>query len=293
MLGLGDWASTRTLLWDRMPDGPFRELIERAYSKRGGARVGRAADFGGRTVLFSRLVFHLESPAGIVFPKVAGPEGIMRCRESTLWRAYAGHVLDAFGLRDVPPPPVPSITLSVRRRSASKNVGRVFADEAALARVLDEANAVESRVVDLGTLSFGEQLKLLRSTNVLVGAHGAALMHVIFLADEAVLLEIHPSYRLDRHFRLAARMAGRLYLPLRTTQPVACSGSSDAIPVDAGEFRAALDGAVRLARSFDDGVSECGLRCDARVLALDKGNDGHYKPGDRKAQPLSTVFPCH
>ena len=217
----------------------------------------------------------------------------MRCRESTLWRAYAAHVLDAFGLRDVPPPPVPSVTLSVRRRSASKNVGRVFADEAALARVLDEANAIESRVVDLGTLSFGEQLKLLRSTNVLVGAHGAGLMHVIFLADEAVLLEIHPSYRLDRHFRLAARMAGRLYLPLRTTQPVSCSGSSDAIPVDTGEFRNALDGAVRLARSFDDGVSECGLKCDARVLALDKGNDGHYKPSDRKAQPLSTVFPCH
>ena len=75
VLGLGDWASTRTLLWDRMPDGPLRELVARAYSKRGGARVGRAADFGGRTVLFSRLVFHLESPAGIVFPKVAGPEG--------------------------------------------------------------------------------------------------------------------------------------------------------------------------------------------------------------------------
>ena len=108
-----------------------------------------------------------------------------------------------------------------------------------------------------------------------------------------MLLEIHPSYRLDRHFRLAARMAGRLYLPLRTTQPVSCSGSSDAIPVDTGEFRNALDGAVRLARSFDDGVSECGLKCDARVLALDKGNDGHYKPSDRKAQPLSTVFPCH
>ena len=139
----------------------------------------------------------------------------MRCRESTLWRAYAAHVLDAFGLRDVPPPPVPSVTLSVRRRSASKNVGRVFADEAALARVLDEANAIESRVVDLGTLSFGEQLKLLRSTNVLVGAHGAGLMHVIFLADEAVLLEIHPSYRLDRHRPLCWAVDVQLHEPAR------------------------------------------------------------------------------
>ena len=114
---------------------------------------------------------------------------------------------------------------------------------------------------------------------------------VIFLADEAVLVEIHPSYRLDRHFRLACRMAGRQYMPLRTTQAVSCSGSSDAIPVDVKEFRAALDGAVRLARSFDDGVSECGLRCDPRVLALDKGNDGHYGR-DQKGKALSTTFPC-
>ena len=150
-----------------------------------------------------------------------------------------------------------------------------------------------ARDVDFNVLSFEDQIEIDATTDVMIGPHGAGLMHVIFLADEAVLLEIHPSYRLDRHFRLAARMAGRLYLPLRTTQPVSCSGSSDAIPVDTGEFRNALDGAVRLARSFDDGVSECGLRCDARVLALDKGNDAHYKKGESKGKPLSTVFPCH
>jgi len=115
------------------------------------------------------------------------------------------------------------------------------------------------------------------------------LMHVLFLAEEAVLLEIHPSYRLDRHFRLAARMAGKIYLPLRSTQPVTCKGTSDAVPVDAGEFRRALDAAVRLARSFDDGVAECGLSCDARVLALDSGNAKFLPPG---ARPLATRFPC-
>ena len=146
-----------------------------------------------------------------------------------------------------------------------------------------------SEVVALASLRFEDQIRKMRSTNVLVGAHGAGLMHVLFLADEAVLLEIHPSYRLDRHFRLAARMVGALYLPLRTTGPVSCRGTSDAITVDAAEFRAALDGAVRAARSFDDGVSECGLTCDARILALDESNAGHLPPG---AKGLSTKFPC-
>jgi hypothetical protein len=44
-------------------------------------------------VLFERLVWHLESPAGIVFPKVGGPTGLMRCHRSTLWDQFRAHVL--------------------------------------------------------------------------------------------------------------------------------------------------------------------------------------------------------
>ena len=59
-----------------------------------------------------------------------------------------------------------------------------------------------------------------------IGAHGAGLMHVMFMAEEGVLVEIHPSYRLDRHFRLASRMSGKIYLPMRTTGQVSCRGGS-------------------------------------------------------------------
>jgi len=114
----------------------------------------------------------------------------------------------------------------VRRRTGGKNTGRVFADEAALEAVLKRGNAMTSEVVDLGSLTFEAQIAKMRGTSVLVGAHGAGLMHALFLADEAVLLEIHPSYRLDRHFRLAARMAGKVYMPLRSTRPVTCKGTS-------------------------------------------------------------------
>ena len=39
------------------------------------------------------------------------------------------------------------------------------------------------------------------------------LMFVMFAADEAVLVELHPSYRQDRHFRHAARMTGKIAYP--------------------------------------------------------------------------------
>lgn len=272
---------TQTVLWDRHPDA-FIDLI-RAFGP-----VRRPSDFGGR-VLFKKLIFHLESPAGIIFPKVAGPKGIMRCRESSLWLGFVDFILKSHNLKDVAPPDVPSVMLSVRRRTEKKNVGRVFADEQGLINVLRKGNAMRYEVVDLGTLSWRDQLAKIRRTNVLIGAHGAGLMHVIFLADEAVLLEIHPSYRLDRHFRLAARMTGKIYMPMRSTGNVKCHGTSDSIPVDAAEFERAVDAALRVARSFDDGVAECGLVCDVRVLALDPSSQP-YLPHNAKA--LSTRFPC-
>ena len=53
-------------------------------------------------------------------------------------------------------------------------------------------------IVDLSDLTFAQQLKLVRESNILVGVHGAGLMHIMFAAEEAVLVEIHPSYRQDR-----------------------------------------------------------------------------------------------
>ena len=35
---------------------------------------------------------------------------------------------------------------------------------------------------------------------------------------QAILVELHPSYRQDRHFRHAARMTGKIYMPLRSQQ---------------------------------------------------------------------------
>jgi hypothetical protein len=88
-------------------------------------------------------------------------------------------------------------------------------------------------------------------------------------------------------------MSGKHYMPMRSLEQVTCQGSSDNVPVNAAEFREALDGAVRLARSFDDGLSECGLVCDMGILALDAAHDDMYaKLGLVKAAKPNTEFPC-
>ncbi|GMI20910.1 hypothetical protein TrRE_jg3599 [Triparma retinervis] len=236
------------VLFDRMPDGPFKEMIDKAYSE--GGRSRRKEDFGGEKVTFKRLVFHLESPAGIIFPKigVVGGKKQLVCRDSYLWHGYRERVLRAFDLWDVPPPRVPTITMVVRKRTPSKNVGRIMSNEDSISAVIAECSFCVHRVLDLATLSYREQLSAVRGTNVLVGVHGAGLMNAVFLAEEAVLIEVHPHYRMDRHFRIASRMTGKIYMPMRTKKRVTCQGSSDNVEVDEEEFRNVLDGAIRLAR---------------------------------------------
>jgi hypothetical protein len=73
-------------------------------------------------------------------------------------------------------------------------------------------------------------------------------MRSLAWCNQAVLVEIHPSYRQDRHFRHASRMTGKLYLPMRSTQRETCVGSSDTITVPIDEFQRTMDGALRLAR---------------------------------------------
>lgn len=290
-LGLSK-QSTDIVLFDKNPDGPFFELIQNAFTTPS-SPLKRAKDFKGETVTFKKVVWHLESPAGIVFPKVADNSGL-GCRDGFLFHKYRERVLRGFDLWDVPPPSVPSLTLIPRYRTAEKNVGRVLANEKEVVSVMEECVLCDVRVADLGSMTFREQLKTIRGSNVIVGVHGAGLMNILFAPEEAVLLEMHPNYRLDRHFRHAARMSGKNYMPLRSTQQVTCQGSSDNVPIPIGDFRNAIDGAVRLARSFDDGLSECGLVCNLDVLALDAKHDGDFKRlGIVKPSNPKPRFPCH
>lgn len=282
-------SAMRVVLFDNHLDGPYTDLIKAAYSPN--FPISRISDFGHRKVLFKRLVFHLESPAALIFPKVANPDPL-KCHSTSLFQEYRKYILQSFHLLDVHPPAIPSVTLSLRNRTPQKNVGRVLANEQEVVNVLKEGNMMNFQVIDGGAMSFRKQLEIIRSTNILVGVHGAGLMNIMFAADEAILIEVHPSYRQDRHFRHAARMTGKIYMPIRSRERESCQGSSDNVRIPIDEFRRTLDGALRIARSFDDGVSECGLVCPSEILAMDSRLDKFYKTSERKGTPVNTQFPC-
>lgn len=110
-----DVSEQQVLIMDKMPNTQYTELLHRAFAPQHG--VHRHHKYAGQKVMFKKMIFHLESPASLIFPETStmGPQV---CRDSTLFDAYRRHVLHAFDLLDVSPPPVPTASLILRHRTA-------------------------------------------------------------------------------------------------------------------------------------------------------------------------------
>eukprot|EP01094_Clydonella_sp_ATCC50884_P025510 TRINITY_DN6730_c0_g1_i2.p3 TRINITY_DN6730_c0_g1~~TRINITY_DN6730_c0_g1_i2.p3 ORF type:complete len:150 (-),score=36.26 TRINITY_DN6730_c0_g1_i2:106-555(-) len=79
---------------------------------------------------------------------------------------------------------------------------------------IEEANIIE---VDFANMSMKEQLEVVAGTDVLVGVHGAALTHLLFLSPSATVLEFvvsHPEM-INDHFRDLAKWTSRSYVQRR------------------------------------------------------------------------------
>ena len=155
-----DLKKQQVMLFDKFSNGPYFDLIKKAFSPN--YDVIDHIYYGRKKVKFTKLIFHLESPAGLIFPKVSRPDPL-RCYSTSLFDHYRRHVLKSFDLLNVEPPEVPSVTVSLRHRTKHKNVGRVMANEKEVIEVLKRGNMMKLNVVDTSSMSYYEQLKLVRS----------------------------------------------------------------------------------------------------------------------------------
>lgn len=75
--------------------------------------------------------------------------------------------------------------------------------------------------VDYNVLSFEEQIRTDLKTDIMIGPHGAGLMHNIFMRDRGVLLELFvDGSSVNRHFHNLAFWSGHRYNGLNTGNPV-------------------------------------------------------------------------
>lgn len=84
--------------------------------------------------------------------------------------------------------------------------------------------------MDFNNLSFEEQLVVDVTTDVMVGPHGAGLMHNVFMPDRAVLVELHiDNSAANQHFHNLARWQGRKYLTQTMRNPVDVHALTDLV----------------------------------------------------------------
>ena len=211
------------LLLDNHDKGPYDPLWDRMF-----ARLVRTKEFyeeqsrlaSGKVVRFAQLALSPPGYTSIFFAK--DPE----CTAGVgLLRAFATYVLNALNLSmrtlDVDDASDPIRITLISRRPYSTFVdhsfmGRQMANEAEVAEMLESLVLPRGRpvvvdVVDFGQYAFNRQLDIVSRTDVLIGMHGAALTHSLFLPSHAALIELRPVRNSPPMYARTSEWSGLIY----------------------------------------------------------------------------------
>jgi len=105
-------------------------------------------------------------------------------------------------------------------------------------------------LVDMARIPFSAQLRLVASSDVLVGMHGAALSHSVFLPPWSSLLELHPRGQRWQCFKHLSEWSGHEYFAWRNERPAMEQQREDGsgVTVDPNAFKPVFDRALDAAR---------------------------------------------
>ena len=248
----------RIFLTDLYPKGPFWPMWSEVFNDNVHEPLDAfsiAEKFKDKTVCFERAAIAILGAAAPI--TVASFN--TKCSKSPMVRAYADLVIAKLHLanetryfkkRD----PKRVVVTFMARRSASdwpekrfcdsknsffkcerlqhlgkRSLGRSVKNDAAVVKALESlqrksfANGAKVTVqdVDYSNLDFRAQIKTNLDTDVMVGPHGAGLLHNIFMPDRAALVELFiDSSSANRHFHNFAKWQGRNYYSRSLPNPI-------------------------------------------------------------------------
>ena len=207
---------------ERVPSGWY-ELYD-AFTTRPVRPLGFWA---GRSVCFENVVFAVNPrSSGTFFYNMDVPGRAERCRSGPdgFVRAFAERTR-ARVLARTPHRPGPDDPVRVKVMSRSAGTGttsgtrHVTNEDALIAALRRRVPGIEVEVVNFdwnGRPPIAGQLALMADTDVLVGMHGAGLVHTLWLPEWAVVFEIYNCGDVNTYSDLA-RLAGVDYLTLPET----------------------------------------------------------------------------
>ncbi|KAH9895529.1 hypothetical protein F4778DRAFT_747202 [Xylariomycetidae sp. FL2044] len=203
----GDSDDTQVVILDEREDGPYFDLWT-LFARRKPLRLRELLSDPVSSAHLSNV--NLVVPlAGSSNPFWQGDEKSMQCNESPILEVFVRRVLDFYA---IPDPPFRTtnqdpIAVTFVQRSETR---RLHNQRSLFAELQRRNPRVRVQMVDFAAMSFSEQVRIARQTDVLVGVHGAGLTHSMFMRKGAgAVVEIQPRGLDHNGFR---NVAGKLGL---------------------------------------------------------------------------------
>lgn len=245
----------QVLITDIYPKGPFWPMWSTVFNDREHPPLTAwdlSRKYGNKNVCFKTAAIAILGAAAPV--TVASWDS--NCRSTPLVRAYADFVARALELQGVNrhrDPKSVTVTYTARRASVSwpeksfcdsrasyfdckllehlgtRKLGRMVKNDGAVLAALKQLEKqdfpngarVTVREADFNMLDLKQQIEIDRTTDVMIGPHGAGLMHNIFMPDRAALVELFvDGSSANRHFHNLATWAGHHYQGNAMSNPV-------------------------------------------------------------------------
>lgn len=252
-LSADDLARTQIILLDDMELGPFADLWS-MFSKYPVVKLSDYKKSGLRAPnidCYDRVIIPM--PGGS-FPVWQGDWKPHSCHDSAVLAVMRDRILDHF---KIPLAPTAESTAEkeITVTFIDRQGNRVLRNQKSLIdRLRKDYPTIKIQAIDFASLTFKQQIELVRTTNILVGTHGAGLTHLLFLPERSNVVEIQaPNLKYHGFHNLAGLMGHRYF----STEVTAIDGGdwhwAKWMEVNEEKFMRVMDAAVRSMFFYGDG----------------------------------------
>jgi protein O-GlcNAc transferase len=235
-----DVENAQVVILDDLLDGPFYDLWT-LFATRPMIRLN---DVSESTKINSENII-VPLPGGSN-PFWQGDWEPLSCSRSELLHTFSRRVLDFYQIDEDPGPSDRPLVLTFINRTAKR---RLIDQGPYIENLKLRFPAVEIQLVDFASMSFPQQLKIVRRTDILAGVHGAGLTHGMFLPHRSTMAEILPPGLKHKGFRNLAKKLGHNYFSTHAsehpTKATKGDWQSDDVFIEEDRFMDLLEVAVR------------------------------------------------
>ena len=235
-----DLQDTQVVILDDHPDGPFYDMWTLFASK----PIVRINELPTNEILDANtLIIPLPGASN---PLWQGDWKVHSCDHSELLRAFSERVLKFYSIDQEPKNlDSPLILTFVDRKEKRRLINKDLYVE----KLRSKFPAVKIQMVNFATLSFVEQIRIARRTDILVGVHGAGLTHALFQRPGSAVVEIIPHSLAHKGFRNLAKLLGHGYFSShaddRPTTTAKDAWQTDDVSIEEDRFMTLLEIAVK------------------------------------------------